>query len=393
MNKALLCFNYDKASQMMADQGMDIILANTKPNVGYLADYYYNEGLPNFMMEDGKSFYEAFVGLPRDMKLDAFIVGCTGEEGYMDIVDPWIKDRKFWGPEFIVVGEDQRKVHFPDPVSAIVHALYERGLTNANIGLEMQNIKHGHYKDLIKDLPDSEFMDAEPLLWQLRETKTEEEINRLRIVCNAIDKAVEKGFKSASVGMSEIEMEQIIAKALIDEGCNMVNFLIGFGPKGARSVAPTENRLKRNQIMRFDIAAEYQEYHGDISRVAAFGSVGDEAERAHDVILNTNLALQERVKPGENFKALRKLELDMLQKAGLTPLIPIAAHGVGRTVHEHPFVTENNDKIIEPGIVLAIEPTIRLKGVGSINIEDTVVVTERGIECLTNSPRGLYDYD
>ena len=90
-------FDYDQTSTLMDEYGVDIILANTRPNVGYLADYYYYEGLPNFMMEDGLSFYEAFAGVPRDQAKEAFIVGCTGEDGYLSWVDPWISGLKVMG--------------------------------------------------------------------------------------------------------------------------------------------------------------------------------------------------------------------------------------------------------------------------------------------------------
>ena len=38
-------------------------------------------------------------------------------------------------------------------------------------------------------------------------------------------------------------------------------------------------------------------------------------------------------------------------------------------------------------MIVVVEPTMRVQGVGSINIEDTTVVTEEGCEVLTSSPR------
>jgi Xaa-Pro dipeptidase len=385
-------FNYARGSELMAEQGMDMILANTKRNIGYIADYYYYEGLPEFMMEDGQSFYEAFVGVPRDPGKGAFIVGCTGEDGYLAEVDPWIKDRRLWGPQFVVTGGKQQTNLKSSPVEAVVEALTEKGLASARIGVEMCNIKHIHYEQLRANLPQATFCDADPLLWQMRMVKTQEEIERLRIACRAIDKAAETGFKSARPGMTELEMERIIYKTLAEEGCTPVGFLIGFGPKGARLCAPTENRLTKGQIMRFDISAEYQGYIGDLSRVAAFGKVSPKAEWAHRVILSANQAMRKAAKPGMTGAELRRLEMEIFQSEGLIPLIPIAGHGVGRTVHEHPFLTEDDATVLTPGMALALEPTIRLVGVGSVNIEDTVVVTEEGVESLTNSSRGLYDY-
>jgi Xaa-Pro dipeptidase len=291
-----------------------------------------------------------------------------------------------------VTGGKQQTNLKSTPVEAVVDALVQKGLASARIGFEMRNIKNIHYEQLRSQLPQATFVDADPILWRLRILKTEEEINRLRVACRAIDKAAEVGFRSARAGMTELEMERIVIGALVEEGCSLVVFLIGFGPKGAQLVAPTENQLEEGQIMRFDISAEYRGYIGDISRVAAFGKVNDRAEWAHRVVLSANEAMRQIAAPGVSGAEIRRLEMDIFQREGLTPLIPMAGHGVGRTVHEHPFMTGDDATVLTPGMTIALEPTIRLQGVGSVNIEDTVVITNGGLESLTMSPRGLYDY-
>ena len=187
-------------------------------------------------------------------------------------------------------------------------------------------------------------------------------------------------------------MARVIKKTLIDEGCNTLYTLVAFGPKGAYLIDPTPNRLKEGQIMRYDITATYRGYVSDISRVAAFGKVSNKVESAHRVLLTANQAMREATKPGIKGSELRKLEMDILTKEGMEPLIPMAGHGVGRMIHEPPFMTKYDNTLIEKGMILAIEPTIRMQGVGSVNIEDTVVVTDEGAESMTTAPRGLYDY-
>jgi hypothetical protein len=44
-----------------------VLLATSKPNVSYITDYYYAEGAPDFMMEDGELCYDAYVGIPRGL--------------------------------------------------------------------------------------------------------------------------------------------------------------------------------------------------------------------------------------------------------------------------------------------------------------------------------------
>jgi len=58
-----------------------------------------------------------------------------------------------------------------------------------------------------------------------------------------------------------------------------------------------------------------------------------------------------------------------------------------------PFLTPDWDRPLEPGMIVNVEPTMRIQGVGSVNIEDTMLVTPDGAECLTDSlPRELDAY-
>jgi len=108
--------------------------------------------------------------------------------------------------------------------------------------------------------------------------------------------------------------------------------------------------------------------------------------------LKINRALRAAVRPGVKCSDLYRMCMRQFDEEGLTPLTRQAGHGLGRAVHEPPFLVENNDRPLEPGMVINIEPTVRIQGVGSVNIEDTLVVREGEPECLTVVPRELEHY-
>jgi Xaa-Pro dipeptidase len=64
-------------------------------------------------------------------------------------------------------------------------------------------------------------------------------------------------------------------------------------------------------------------------------------------------------------------------------------HGIGLDVHEEPGIVGGNKMLLEEGMVFTIEPGVYIEGWGGIRIEDDVVVTKHGCECLTSYNRDL----
>ena len=64
-------------------------------------------------------------------------------------------------------------------------------------------------------------------------------------------------------------------------------------------------------------------------------------------------------------------------------------HGLGQRIHESPFLDRGYDGVLLPGTILSVEPGLYVPGLGGFRHSDTVLVTESGIEFLTNYPRDL----
>ena len=77
--------------------------------------------------------------------------------------------------------------------------------------------------------------------------------------------------------------------------------------------------------------------------------------------------------------------MKLYEGTGYKPVVPYTGHGVGRVVHEPPYLYEKDQTVLEPGIVVTLEPTITFTSDGDLNIsiEDQYVITEDGNECLT----------
>ncbi len=64
-------------------------------------------------------------------------------------------------------------------------------------------------------------------------------------------------------------------------------------------------------------------------------------------------------------------------------------HSLGQRIHESPFLDVGDATELHPGMVLSVEPGLYVPGLGGFRHSDTVLVTEDGVEMLTDYPRDL----
>lgn len=378
-------FDYERASRAMASHGIDVILASTRTNVSYLADYYCHHisRLP-FYLEDG-GHYDILAGVPRDPEKGAFLTPCTGEEGELDPGQCWINDLRCCGPEFVITGAASDTKRYADAAEAAGQALAERGLEQAAIGVEMNDIPVGLLRRLESHLPHATFVDGEPVLWHMRVVKSKKEIHRCRLAAKATEMGIDRAYSCLKPGMSEEELDQILRVEIARHGAHREWNHIAFGPKGTRNLRPTNNRIALNQVARLDVGGNYEGYVCDMSRVAVLGKASDELQRIHDTVLTAHEAVRRAIEPGLCGSVLHGIATKILGDADLKSVMPIVGHGVGRDLHEPPYIGERCDRTLEPGMVLTVEIALRVEGLGSINVEDEVLVTESGHELITLS--------
>jgi Xaa-Pro aminopeptidase len=109
-----------------------------------------------------------------------------------------------------------------------------------------------------------------------------------------------------------------------------------------------------------------------------------------DVVLEQNEHLQRLIRPGAKISDLQKEMEAIAERTGLLDYDYTRycfGHGGGLTYLEEPHFYWGNEERLEPGMTFYLEPMIIRHGVGTVCIEDVILVTDDGCESLTQYPR------
>ena len=390
----MILFDCARASTLMREQGMDVLLAHTRPNAGYLADYWSSWiSTPYLVTEEGAP-YQLFAGLPADQGKGAFVTCKTGgEEQQMFFDQVWIEDKRMWGPSSEARAAVSPWGHdklYEDPFQGAAAALRDRGLADSTIGVEMRYLGVEPCERLRQLLPGATFVDALPLLRSLRMIKTDEELRRMKVVADATARVLHASFDAVTDGTTGLEIEKLVTQNFAEEGLLREWAEISIGPSGAENMQPMNTEVKRGEIIRIDTGARFKGYYNDISKVAVLGQPDREVERAYIAARSALVRVCEIIKPGIRGADVYAAANEVLTDAGYQMFCPVICHGLGRLVHEPPHLTATSEVLLEAGMVMAIEPALVLKGLGIMALEDEILVTEDGCVDLSTTGRELY---
>lgn len=273
-----------------------------------------------------------------------------------------------------------------DAMKMLAELLRKHGLSQANIGIEMDYLPAGDFLELRKSLPEVSFRPAEQLLARLRQIKTSTEIDILRKLSRIADKAITDAYLSVREGSSEMDIAASLTRSVYEQGAEYFKLMIV--ATGERSVfpnvGPTERRLKTNDVCRVEIFPTIAGYYAGVCRTAAIGSPPPEAERIWSNLVACKYLLLEAIRPGASTRAIYELYLKKISELNLPP-ISFIGHGIGLHLHEDPYLGPTADQPLEAGMVLGIEPLIYETGFGfGMQNKDVVLVTPTGCELLSD---------
>ena len=288
-----------------------------------------------------------------------------------------------------------------------------------SLGLELDVLPVRDYFKFQDLFPGTRLMDAFSILREIRKIKSPFEIDLMREAGEIGRKVYQEAKKILKDGMTEIEfggLLEAVAKRNGHEGLLRVRSLNyeayswhvlsgltggivsqsdspmgGLGLSPAFPVGASFKAMKANEPILVDFGTCYHGYQVDETRMFSIGKMKPKFIDAYKTCKEIHDAVLEESKPGTDCEALFVKTLRLAEKLGYKDsyLGPpglqtrFIAHGIGLELNELPFIAQGHSYPLEEGMTFSLEPKIVFPGEGSVGIENTVVVTEKGYEILT----------
>ena len=242
--------------------------------------------------------------------------------------------------------------------------------------------------------PNSESISAEESLNSLRMQTDDTEIHAMRRAIEIPQFAINNTSNKVKIGMTEIELASELTLQLLRAG-STPEFpffpIVSGGPNSANPHAsPSSRQLSPGDLLVIDWGASHEGYVSDITRTFAIKDVEDEYIKVAKIVAEANNEAYETGGPGVPASKLDQAARKLIDDAGYGKYFTHrTGHGLGMEGHEAPFIRDGNELLLQPGMIFTIEPGIYLPNRGGVRIEDDVLVTDEGLERLTNLPRDL----
>lgn len=258
------------------------------------------------------------------------------------------------------------------------------------LGFNPAHMTVAEYNALKKAAGSIRLIPAENLVTPIRRLKDAGEVDRLRDAIRVAEQAFETVRQWLRPGLTERAVAAQLLYEMQKLGAQGETFpsIVAVGPNSALPhYEPGEAVVAENELLLVDWGARVGWYGSDLTRVVWLGSIPARLREVFSIVREAHDRAIEAVRPGIKAKAVDHVAREVITKAGYGKLFNHGlGHGLGLVAHESPRVAKTSTDVLEPGMVITIEPGIYLPGVGGVRLEDDLLVTETGYEVLSSLP-------
>jgi Xaa-Pro aminopeptidase len=234
---------------------------------------------------------------------------------------------------------------------------------------------------------------APPLIERARMVKDREEVRRIRAAIALGASLFQTARRKIRPGVKEVEVAAAMEYEARRAGAEGMSFstIIAAGKRSAVVHGrASEARIPRRGFVVCDFGVILAGYCSDRTRTVHVGRPARDARRMYQAVFESQQAAIAQVRSGVTAASVDAAARKVLRTYGLVQYFSHSTgHGLGLEIHEAPRLAAAQPQVLQPGMVMTIEPGVYIPGKQGVRIEDVVVVTATGCEVLTPADKEL----
>lgn len=352
---------FTRLREEMAKDGLDALVAHTLDNVTYTAGFQ----VPTHAMNRFRRTISILAG--RDFARQIVV----------NVEENLARERSRFSD---IVSYNQ---FTENPSDIVAEALTEAGVASGRIAIELDSIPAMDFMRLQERLPDATFVHARDLYFRTRMVKTEDEIAALKAVGALTESVMGVVIDGLKVGRSENDVGAEIQNRMLAAGSG-VAYQVGSGARsGIINCKPTPKEIEAGDVVRIEILGDMDGYRSNVTRTMVMGKPTEEQEEIWSVLIAARDRCEAMLRPGTTVPDLWGAYRDHCRTEGLEPSLTFLGHGIGRTIHEEPYLTETRDLPLQENMTHTMEPLYMIPGRMGFHVEDMYRITGEGHEKIT----------
>jgi Xaa-Pro aminopeptidase len=235
-----------------------------------------------------------------------------------------------------------------------------------------------------------EIIDAEPMIFDNRFIKSENEIACIRKAGEILDDSFKKVMKMIEPGWTELDIQAEITAEILKGGAEST--AVSWEPMIPSGMEHTNlcmnrnslRRVKESEIICIQAGALFEGYNAALNTPLVLGKIPGEIKRAVNYAFEAREAIVSILMAGVTSREANMAGKSVLDRGGYLDNSPYAMiHNIGLLECESPWMTEDEDFVIPDRAVVCIDAFMYRLPFGSFRIEDTFVVRDNVAERLT----------
>jgi Xaa-Pro aminopeptidase len=232
------------------------------------------------------------------------------------------------------------------------------------------------------------------LVNELRRTKSPEELTTMERACHVCDDAMAAVAPKVGPGATMLDLVEELEHQMRVLGSRVPSFTTHVFTSfvGGKNSAEDSHSvpIAEGDVVMFDFGAVVDGYCSDFGRTVCVGEPEAEVRDAYALVIAAQEAGRAALRPGVPASEVNRACRQPIEDGGRGPNFKHRmGHGIGMDVHERPFVSEEDDTLLEAGMTFTDEPSVLVDGRFGVRIEDVVVCQPEGGRKLNRFPSEL----